>query len=74
MLQALREALRQCRCADVHVCVHVFACACLFEGGGGGGEEEQDGSLILLSRFQVRRGEDPGAAAAPWWRWSAVRD
>ncbi len=34
VLQALREALRQCRCACVRACV----CVCmLFEGGGGGG-------------------------------------
>lgn len=33
MLQALREALRQCRCACVRACV----CVCMsFEGEGGG--------------------------------------
>lgn len=61
MLQALREALRQCRCACVRACV----CVCmLFEGEGGGTGKEL--SWILLSQFQVRQGEaveDPGAAA-----------
>lgn len=53
-----------CMCLRVHVCLREEE----------EDEEEQDGSLILLSRFQVHPGEDPGAAAAPWWRWSAVRD